>query len=58
MRMYVYALNHKQNQQRDLVMTLTKAYIVEAVAEQNGYPKNQSVKTPIKHIYGKNWGHF
>jgi len=23
-------------------MTLTKAHIVEAVAEQNGYPKNQS----------------
>jgi integration host factor subunit alpha len=23
-------------------MTLTKAFIVDAVAEQNGYPKNQS----------------
>ena len=26
-------------------MTLTKANIVEAVAEQNGYPKKQSVNT-------------
>jgi integration host factor subunit alpha len=26
-------------------MTLTKANIVEAVAEQNGYPKNQSANT-------------
>ena len=26
-------------------MTLTKAHIVEEVAEQNGYPKNQSVNT-------------
>ena len=26
-------------------MTLTKAHIVEAVAKQNGYPKNQSVNT-------------
>ena len=26
-------------------MTLTKAHIVEAVAEQNGYPKNQSFDT-------------
>ena len=26
-------------------MTLTKAKIVEAVAEQNGYPKKQSVNT-------------
>ena len=26
-------------------MTLTKAHIVEALAEQNGYPKNQSVNT-------------
>jgi len=25
-------------------MTLTKANIVEALAEQNGYPKNQSVE--------------
>ena len=25
-------------------MTLTKANIVEEVAEQNGYPKNQSVE--------------
>ena len=26
-------------------MTLTKAHIVEAVAKQNGYPKNQSFET-------------
>ena len=26
-------------------MTLTKAHIVEAVAKQNSYPKNQSVNT-------------
>ena len=26
-------------------MTLTKAHIVEALAEQNGYTKNQSVNT-------------
>ena len=27
-----------------LSMTLTKAHIVEAVAKQNGYPKNQSIE--------------
>ena len=26
-------------------MTLTKAHIVEALAKQNGYPKNQSFET-------------
>ena len=42
MRMYVYAWNYDEIQQRNLVMTLTKAHIVEALAKQNGYPKNQS----------------
>ena len=34
-------------------MTLTKAQIVEAIAEQNGYPKNKSpemVETILEHI--------
>ena len=42
MRMYVYVWNYDQIQQRNLVMTLTKANIVDAVAKQIGYPKNQS----------------
>ena len=45
MKIYVYAWNHVQIQQRNLVMTLTKAHIVESVAEQNGYPKKQSFDT-------------
>jgi integration host factor subunit alpha len=45
MRMYVYAWNYDEIQQRNLVMTLTKAHIVEALAEQNGYPKRQSFDT-------------
>jgi integration host factor subunit alpha len=37
--------NHKDHSKKELSMTLTKALLIEAIAESNGFTKNRATDT-------------